>query len=121
VLRNNPFSGQKWDAYEFHDRDKSIVCVGAFKSLGTTRPDGTLDVDPRVQQVLNAFGNDQALTASGARELKGKAIDVAYPAGTPANLRKKPDLVLLDLAPKPIEVPRRSISADYQHSLRSDL
>ena len=120
-LRTNPFAGQHWDAYEFHDRDKSIVCIGAFNSLGSKRPDGTLDVDPRIQQVLNSFGNDQALTASGARDLKGKAIDVAYPAGTAASLRKKPDLILLDLAPKPIEVPRRSISADYQHSLRSDL
>ena len=80
-----------------------------------------MDLDPRVQQVLNAFGNDRALTAAGARDLKGKAIDAAYPAGTAANLRKKPDLILLDLAPKPIEVPRRSISADYQHSLRSEL
>jgi hypothetical protein len=120
-LRSNPFAGQQWEAYEFHDRDKSIVCVGAFNSVGSTRPDGTLDLDPRVQQVLNSFGNDHALTAAGVRDLKGKAIDVAYPAGTAANLRKKPDLILLDLAPKPIEVPRRSISADYQHSLRSDL
>jgi len=120
-LRSNPFAGQQWDAYEFHDRDKSIVCVGGFNALGSTRPDGKLDLDRRAQQVLNAFGNDQALTAAGVRDLKGKAIDVAYPAGTPANLRKKPDLILLDLAPKPIEVPRRSISADYQHSLRSDL
>jgi hypothetical protein len=119
-LRNNSFANQRWDAYEFHDRDKSVVCVGAFNSLGTTRPDGSLILDPRVQQVLNAFGNDQALTAPGGKTA-GKAVDVAYPAGTPASERKHPELILLDLAPKPMEVPRRSISADYQHSLRSDL
>jgi len=119
-LRNNPFAGQRWEAYEFHDRDKSIVCVGTFNSLGTTRPDGSLALDPRVQQILTAFGNDQALTASGAKTA-GKAVDVAYTAGTPANERKHPELILFDLAPKPMEVPHRSISADYQHSLRSDL
>jgi len=119
-LRSNRYGSQVWDAYEFHDRDKSIVCVGSFNSLGSMRPDGTLELDPRVQEILNTFGNDQALTLAGG-EKHGKAIDVAYPAGTPARLRKKPELILFDLVPKPMEIPRRSISADYQRSMRSDL
>jgi hypothetical protein len=119
-LRSNQFGGQIWDAYEFHDRDKSIVCVGSFASLGNTRPDGSLDLDPRVQQILETFGNNQAFM-SGNSETPGKAVDVNYPAGTPASARSKPHLIILDIAPKPIEVPRRSIGADYQRSMRSEL
>ena len=35
-----------YEAYEFHDRDKSIVCVGSFDSVGALRPDGVFVIDP---------------------------------------------------------------------------
>ncbi|HZZ26813.1 MAG TPA: hypothetical protein VFE46_02300 [Pirellulales bacterium] len=119
-LHSNQFGNRMWDAYEFHDRDRSIVCVGSFEQLGTVGADGKLVLDPRVQEIVNTFGNNQALTV-GAMQPTGKAIDVNYPAGTPASVRKAPDLILLDLAPKPIEVPRRSISADYQRAMHAKL
>jgi hypothetical protein len=127
-LRSNQFGNQMWDAYEFHDREKSMVCVGSFDSLGTVTQDGKFVLDPRVQQIVDIFGNGQALTTLAMQTpgvkpdgSAGKAIDVRYPAGTPANLRKSPDLILLDITPKPIEVPRRSISADYQRSMHAKL
>ena len=119
-LRSNPYGNQLWQAYEFHDRDKSIVCVGSFDSLGNPRPDGTLEIDPQIQRIITTFGLDQTASITGAQS-RAKVVDVNYPSGTPAAQRKSPDLVLFDIVPKPMEVPRRSISADYQHTLRKDL
>jgi hypothetical protein len=118
-LRTYKYNGQIWDAYEFHERDRSVVCVGSFNSIGTTLPDGSFQPDPRVQQIMTAFGNNHAV-ADPTSKTNGKVIDVNYPAGTPLAERKHPDLVLLDLVPTAIEVPRRSIGADYQRSMLSE-
>ncbi|HTQ38249.1 MAG TPA: hypothetical protein VMJ32_04440 [Pirellulales bacterium] len=105
ALRNKGY-----EAYEFHDRDKSMVCVGSFDSLGAMRPDGTLQLDPTVQKIINVFGDDQALR-DPTKKIEAKSIALE-------GFKVK---VPFDVAPKPIEVPRRSISADYQRSMHAKL
>jgi hypothetical protein len=99
-----------YEAYEFHDRDKSIVCVGSFDSLGMPRPDGTLQLDPVVQKIVAVFGDDQALREPG-KETQAKSIALE-------GFKVK---IPFDVAPRPIEVPRRSLSLDYQRSMHAKL
>jgi hypothetical protein len=94
-----------YEAYEFHDRDKSIVCVGSFDSVGALRPDGVFVIDPIVQKIIDTFGDEQALEAHSSVKAKSIAIE-GFPVRIP-----------FDVTPKPMEVPRRSISADYQRSM----
>lgn len=93
ALRN-----QGWEAYEFHDRLSSIVTVGSFVSIGSIHDDGTIEVDPQVQQTIDALRAETPV-------LPGQAPQSATP--------KVFDGIPLDLYPVPMEVPRRSISSDY--------
>jgi hypothetical protein len=85
-----------WEAYEFHDRYSSIVTVGSFDSLGTPRPDGKTEIDPRIHTILQKFKGEQ--TASPA------------PAGVLPTRVKTLMGIPFDIQPMPVEVPRRSIA-----------
>jgi len=54
-----------YEAYEFHDRGASIVTVGSFDSLGTRRPDGKIELDPRIVQIINTFAAEPAPPVPG--------------------------------------------------------
>lgn len=88
-----------YEAYEFHDRDLSIVAVGSFESPGEPQPDGTVRHLPQVESLFRAFSADSNvdLTGQATQGPKPKIID-----GIP-----------LDVRPKLIEVPKRSFSSDY--------
>jgi hypothetical protein len=78
-----------YEAYEFHDRCASIVTVGSFDSVGTPRPDGRIEINPKLHQHMQAFGPE--------------------PGGRPKSLVEIP----FDVQPLPVTVPRRSVSSDY--------
>jgi hypothetical protein len=96
-----------YEAYEFHDRDKSIVAVGSFDSVGALRPDGQFVIDPVAQKIIDTFGDEQALQSHTGVKAKSIAID-GFSVRIP-----------FDVTPKPVEVPHRSISADYQRSMHN--
>lgn len=75
-------------AWEYHDRESSIVCVGSFAQVKGTGADGRPAVHPDVQQVIAAFGPDPAQMAKGM--IVPRSIDG----------------IMLEIEPKPIEVPR---------------
>lgn len=75
-------------AWEFHDRDSSIVCVGSFDALSLPDGNGMQSVNPAVTRTIQSFGADPAKLAQG--NLAPRSIDG----------------ILLELEPKPIEVPR---------------
>jgi hypothetical protein len=81
-----------YEAYEFHDRNASIVTIGSFDSVGTLRPDGKLDMNPAILRVIQVFGPDP-LTG------KPKSLDSL---GIP-----------FDLQPAPVMVPQHSVVSDY--------
>jgi hypothetical protein len=82
-----------YQAYEFHDRGASIVCVGGFDSVGTPRPDGRIEINPQAYELMQIFGAKTSPTG---------AVQPQTVVGIP-----------LDIQPTLIYVPRRSISADY--------
>ena len=94
---------KKYEAYEFHDRQSSIVCVGSFEAIGMPCADGKIEIDPTIHKIMTVFGADQAGLATGT-PLKPKIVGN----------------IALDIQPMPVEVPRRSISADYQRSMRDE-
>jgi len=77
-----------WQAWEFHDRDSSIVCVGAVETLTVPQAGGQQVVNPEVARIVAALGPDQSALAAG------RVMPRSF------------DGIMLDLQPKPIDVPR---------------
>ncbi len=90
-----------YDAYEFHDLNASLVTVGHFDSVGTPRPDGKIEINPQVHQIIERFR--------------------AKPGGVPG----RPDAmkieslvnIYFDVQPIPVEVPKRSIGRQLTQRL----
>ncbi len=85
-----------YEAYQFHDRYASIVTVGSFDSVGTPRPDGKMEINPTIFDLMQKF-------ASQPTNIPGQ------PAGAMA--LKTLVGIPFDIQPVPVEVPKRSISA----------
>lgn len=98
-----------FEAYEFHDHMASIVTVGNFESVGTPRADGKTEINPAVFEIMKRFGS--AYDNGSATDAKSGAIV--------AKVWKLEDgtKVSLDPNPIPVEVPRRSIAADYRRDV----
>lgn len=78
-----------WQAWEFHDRDSSMVCVGSIDQLAVPAASGRPEPHPEITRIVTALGPDpQAL---GRGQVLPRSV-----AG-----------ILLDVQPKPIDVPRR--------------
>lgn len=86
------------EAYEFHDRHESIVTIGSFASEGTPLPDGTVQINPAVLQVMQAYGAKRD-------PIPGQSVFGLKP--------RQLDGIAFDIQPMPIEVPRRSVANDY--------
>ena len=77
-----------WPAWEFHDRDSSIVCVGNIDQLALPGPGGRKMPHPEVARIVAALGPDPAALARG--QIMPRAFDG----------------IMLDVQPRPIDVPR---------------
>jgi hypothetical protein len=123
-----------WDAYEFHDRDKSLVTVGSFDDVEVL-PDGRLA--PRRQEeriIIQTFGaayNSPANPVLGepasivdrnrAQEVMSRFNQVFSSEHGQIAQGLKPKylevlpkrFITFDVHPHVIEVPRRSISSTY--------
>jgi hypothetical protein len=101
---------QNIEAYEFHDRNESIVTVSSFNTLGYTRPDGQFAVNPRVQRTIDTYGASKMLqrpTASGAARIqarRGSAVQSLVGGGGHAKTLQG---IPFDTQPVAIEVPRK--------------
>jgi hypothetical protein len=87
-----------YEAYEFHDRTSSMVTVGHFNSVGAPRADGCIDLDPKVVRIVDVFGARASNTPGQPGATKPNYVDG----------------IALDVQPIPVEVPQRSLAADYR-------
>jgi len=87
-----------YEAYEFHDRASSIVTVGSFKSVGTPRADGKIEINPEIHKIMQTFGAAKMQAGAATPEV-----------GKPKTLAGIP----FDVQPLPVEVPQRMLSSDY--------
>ncbi len=86
------------EAYQYHDRTRSIVTVGSFESLGRETPGGGFEYDPSIQQVIREY-SALNVAADVAQKVQSTA------AGIPVNhIGKMP----YDIHPSPIAVPKVS-------------
>jgi hypothetical protein len=117
------------EAYEFHDRNISIVTVGSFDSLGSEDAKGTFVYSPEIQQTIREFGGakEYKTTKYGPTPIPKNLLDIV-------NYRKIPDLLVgteaeklrkvvnqyaipFDLDPKPMAVPHAETSNLYKNAL----
>lgn len=78
-----------WQAWEFHDRDSSIVCVGSLDQLAVPGPEGRAVPHPEISRIVAGLGPDPAAFA------RGQVMPRSFGG------------IMLDVQPKPIDVPRR--------------
>jgi len=77
-----------FQAWEFHDRESSMVCVGSFQQLTVPSADGRQVIHPEITKVVEKLGADPEKLAQG--QIMPRSIDG----------------VLLEIQPKPVDVPR---------------
>lgn len=88
------------EAFEFHDRHESIVCIGSFDSVGSPRADGKTEINPQILKIMEVYGAQE-------QEIRGTARPVL--GLQPQRIQG----IQLDIQPMPVEVPRRSVAQDY--------
>lgn len=81
------------EAYQFHDRHRSLVTVGSFDSLGRDLPGGGYEYDPGIRKVMDQYG---AFSTRLARQVPGHN-------GVAANHAA---MIPFDVQPTPIAVPK---------------
>jgi len=92
-----------YEAYQFHDRYASIVTVGSFDSVGTPRPDGKIEINPKVHLTMETF---KAKEVPGLGQLQPKKMGPFDDVGE----------IFFDIQPIPVQAPKRSVSAAYSRS-----
>lgn len=86
------------EAYQFHDREQSIVTIGGFDRLGEMGADGEFQYSDEIRRVMDKYcAGDEMVQTSLGPKLKANGI---------ANLP-------YDVHPKPIIVPRKSKRSIY--------
>jgi hypothetical protein len=93
-----------YEAYEFHDRYMSIVTVGSFQSVGTPRTDGQIEIDPKLHTLMETFSAPKQMVSG-----QGKPK-----VGDPFVVETKIGKIPCDIQAVPVQVPKRSISHDYE-------
>ncbi len=83
------------EAYQYHDRHRSVVTIGSFESLGQALPDGGFRYEPGIRRLMQQYS---ALNANHARRVPGRN-------GIAAN---HVAMIPYDVQPTPIAVPKAS-------------
>jgi hypothetical protein len=95
------------EAYQFHDRTRSIVTVGSFEELGRELPDGGFEYDSAIRSVMKEYS-----AFNVAPEL---ARNVKKP--TQGIVGNGVAMIPFDVQPTPIAVPRVSKRSLYGAAL----
>ncbi len=86
------------EAYEFHDRTESMVCIGSFDSVGDPRDDGKIEINPGIHRLMETYGPEKRFV----------------PGQTQAYLQPRfLEGIPFDPQPLPVVVPKQSIARDY--------
>jgi hypothetical protein len=90
------------EAYQFHDRTRSIVTIGGFDSLGRVAADGSFDYSAEIKEIMKEYraGDDVKVSRFG------EVIKAKHVASIP-----------FDVNPTPIAVPKKSKRSIYSASL----
>jgi len=92
------------EAYQFHDRTRSLVTIGNFDSLGRQLPGGGFEYDAAIRQIMQTYCAGNA--SKPAPTQFGPGIAANHVASIP-----------YDLQPTPIAVPKKSKRSLYMGKL----
>lgn len=117
-----------YEAYQFHDRTKSIVTVGSFNELGRDDKSNRFAYDPAIQAIVARFGatSKQTRSAYGLTQTPRLLFDLVEQKQIPeineGNEKTKLKWfskysVAFDLKPTPMAVPKPAASSIYSGSL----
>lgn len=125
-----------YDAYEFHDRNESIVTIGSFEHISDRLPNGQLAPSPDVQRIIQTFGaaydtpadpltgddirrerNAEQMKQQFTQMLNTHDVQVANNMNPKhvkiMNGKKVERIIPIDIYPHAIEAPKQSISGAY--------
>ncbi|MGI9471293.1 MAG: hypothetical protein ACR2NZ_07180 [Rubripirellula sp.] len=92
----NKLRAQGVEAYQFHDRFRSLVTVGSFESLGRELPDGKFEYATEIRKVMRKFSAFN-VPPELARQV---------PAGSKGIASNNVAMIPFDVEPTPIAVPK---------------
>jgi hypothetical protein len=93
------------EAYEFHDRSKSVVTVGSFQSIGREGPNG-FEYAPEIRQIMKDYSASVQV-----------GVD---PRGNTVRYNNNIEKIPFDISPYPIAVPKISKRSFYQAALNRE-
>jgi hypothetical protein len=114
-----------YEAYQFHNRQESIVTIGGFDNLGKEQPDKSFQYDPAIQRVVDKFKGTDRVTQSkfGLTQTPRMLVDEVVPQNRIPELAKgtreeqlelfRKLSVAFDLIPLPIAVPKLEAKSLY--------
>jgi hypothetical protein len=88
-----------YEAYEFHDRNASIVTVGSFDSVGVPLADGRIEINQKILAIMKNFGAtpvNAEINDPNSNALNSKPQSLAG--------------IYFDIQPIPVQVPKASLS-----------
>ena len=88
------------EAYQYHDRDRSVVTIGSFDTLGRELPGGGFQYEPEIRRLMQQYS---ALNASRSQRVPGRQ-------GVAAN---HVAMIPFDVQPTPIAIPKVSKRSLY--------
>lgn len=90
------------EAYQFHDRTRSLVTIGSFDALGRQLPNGGFEYDAAIRQIMQKYcaGNQSSPTQFGPGIAANHVASIPY-----------------DVQPTPIAVPKKSKRSLYMGKL----
>ncbi len=91
------------EAYQFHDRQRSLVTVGSFDKLGRELPDGGFEYAPEIRRVIDKY------QAFNVRPELARQI----PSGAKGSAANNAAMIPFDVEPTPIAVPKVSKRSLY--------
>jgi hypothetical protein len=121
-----------YEAYQYHDREQSIVTVGGYDQLGTTDTSNRFVYSPEIRAVIERFSSDGNTADTSKFDLNfGKAVQPRLLLDL-VDQRKIPELyqgtrqeqlayysklsVGFDIKPTPMAIPRYTASRIYAGS-----
>ncbi|MCE2784198.1 MAG: hypothetical protein LW699_04880 [Pirellula sp.] len=121
-----------YEAYQYHDREQSIVTVGGFEQLGTTDANNLFEYAPDIRAVMERFSTDGQIADTSKFDLNFGKVPQPRLLLDLVDQRKIPELyqgtrqeqlayysklsIGFDLRPSPMAVPRYNASRIYAGS-----
>ena len=107
AMMTKKLRAQGVEAYQFHDRFRSLVTVGSFEVLGRELPDGRFEYAPEIRAMMRKFS---AFNVSPERARQ-------VPRGTKGVASNNVGMIPFDVQPTPISVPKPTKRSLYGAAL----